>query len=60
MSESVEVPFVRIGNRRGLTAHQLREYPWLADFYRRFAHCFEPAPTNIDAVLFIEPEDESP
>ena len=54
--ESVEVPFQKIGKRRGFTALQLMADPAAANFYKRYKHCFEPAPWNIDAVLFIEPE----
>jgi hypothetical protein len=53
---TVEVPFQEIGNRRGFTARQLLADPTAAHFYKQFKHCFEPAPWNIDAVLFIEPE----
>lgn len=52
--EDAEVPFVQIGNRRGLTAEQIADTPWLADFYRRFKQQFEVA-MDVDAVLFIEP-----
>jgi hypothetical protein len=52
---TVEVPFVQIGNRRGLTREQLEENPWLLDFYKRFQHCFE-LHHSMDAVVFIEPE----
>lgn len=38
---SAEVPFVKLGNRRALMAHQLAENPELADFVTRFSHCFE-------------------
>lgn len=51
--EDAEVPFVTIGNRRGLTAMQLAREPWLMAFYRRYKHQFEVAP-DIDAVLLIE------
>lgn len=54
---SVEIEFTPIGNRRGFTAHQMMAHPHIAAFYQRFKHCFEPAPWNIDAVLFIEPEN---
>jgi hypothetical protein len=52
--ESVEVPFVKIGDRRGLTALQVREMPWLADFIKRFPDSFEPSVT-MDVWLFVEP-----
>lgn len=55
MIETVEMPFVKIGNRRGITATQMRELPWVAEFYRRFPDSFEPC-YEVDAVLFIEPD----
>jgi hypothetical protein len=42
MSETVEVPFVTVGNRQVLTAMQVVESPWLGDFIRRFPTCFVP------------------
>lgn len=51
--EIVEVPWVMMGNRRGLTAAQLRENEWLMDFYKQFKDCFEPL-FDCDAVVFIE------
>ena len=42
MSETVEVPFVTIGNRQVLTAMQVAESPWLGDFIRSFPKCFAP------------------
>lgn len=54
-AESVEVPFVRLGNRRGLTKQQIVEDPALMDFVNRFPCSFELDPTR-DCVLFIEPE----
>lgn len=40
--ETVAIPFTTMGNRQVLTAVQLAEHPWLADFARRFENCFEP------------------
>lgn len=40
VSESVEVPWKLMGNQRCLTDQQLAEMPWLADFVKRFRHCF--------------------
>lgn len=57
-AETVEVPFRLIGNRRCLTYQQLREQPWLDEFYQRFAHRFEVL-LNTDAVALIE-DDETP
>lgn len=49
------VPFVSIGNRRGLTDEQIFNDRGLADFVERFEACFER-----DAYrhiwIFIEPE----
>jgi hypothetical protein len=52
--ETVEVPFLTIGNRRGLTGLQLAEEPWLAEFVDRFKDSFEYLP-NMDVAFFIEP-----
>jgi hypothetical protein len=52
--ETVEVPFVKVGNRRGLMATQLVEFPWLREFVERFPDSFEQAP-YFDVLLFIEP-----
>lgn len=43
MSEYVSeaVPFVMIGNRRGLTDKQIEEDPYIKDFFLRFQDCFE-------------------
>jgi hypothetical protein len=54
VSETVEVPFVAIGNRRCLTAQQLMEFPWLADFVQRFPTSFEHG-GKADVYVFIEP-----
>ncbi len=54
--ESVEVPFVQIGNRRWLTGRQLAENPDLAAFVARFSSSFEYE-INMDCVLFVEPAD---
>lgn len=53
--ETVEVPFVKIGNRRALTGLQMMQEPWLADFVKRFPDSFEYA-QDMDAAFFIEPE----
>jgi hypothetical protein len=58
--ESAEIAFVKIGNRIGLTARQLRDNPELADFVKRFPDSFEPAEANIDAVLYTEPHPLTP
>lgn len=51
------VPFVQIGNRRGLTKTQLVERPELAAFVKRFPASFEVS-FNLDVVFFIEPEQQ--
>jgi hypothetical protein len=55
---SVEVPFVSVGNRRGLTALQLVEDPYLMQFFERFRSSFELV-LNMDIYLFIEPDTEN-
>ena len=57
MFVSEEIPFVRIGNRRGLTALQLFNDDALWDFVKRFPESFEQH-VEIDALLFIEPDDK--
>jgi hypothetical protein len=52
---SVEVPFVKRGNRRALSKKQLLEDPYLLDFFERFKHCFE-YDVITDYYLFIEPD----
>lgn len=52
---TAEVPFVNIGNRRGLTGLQLMQDQALADFVKRFPDSFEYA-SNMDIALFIEPK----
>lgn len=52
--ESVEIPFVNVGNRRGLTGQQIVEQPWLQEFIKRFPCSFEPM-FVADILLFIEP-----
>jgi hypothetical protein len=56
--ESTEVPFLKWGNRQVLTAQQLVEMPWLADFVRRFPRCFGREP-NMDVVVFY-PDGDAP
>lgn len=50
---SAEVPFVKLGNRRALTADQLAENPELADFVTLFSHCFEYDPLG-EMYVFLE------
>ena len=52
--ESVAIPFVKIGNRRGLTGLQLMQFPWLQEFVDRFPASFEYVP-DLDVAIFIEP-----
>jgi len=53
--ETVAVPFVTIGNRRGLTAMQIVEHEYLAKLVRMFPDSFEYHPLA-DVMLFIEPD----
>jgi len=39
--ETVEVPFVTIGNHQAITRKQAAEMLWLVDFVSRFPACFE-------------------
>jgi hypothetical protein len=57
--DSAEVPFVVMGNRRGLTAQQLQEDQWLADFVKRFPDSFEMH-VDADVWLFKEPPQSTP
>lgn len=50
----IEIPFVTIGDRRGLTGLQMLQHRGLSDFVRRFHDYFERS-TNQDLALFIEP-----
>ena len=53
--ESVAIPFLIIGNRRGLSDWQILCSPIAADFIGVFPHCFERDDAN-QVWLFIEPE----
>lgn len=53
--ETVEVPFRKFGNRRGLTFYQLHCDRELHEFVKRFRSSFEESVEHM-AVLFIEPE----
>lgn len=53
MSETIAVPFVKVGNRRGLTDEQLEEAPWLVAFVKRFSDSFE-YDSHQSVWLFIE------
>ena len=55
LTETVEVPFVKTGNRRALTEEQLVQLPWLRSFVERFPESFERDPT-LRMFLFIEPQ----
>ncbi len=48
-----EVPFVKIGNRRGLTAEQLMRDTGLREFFDRFRHRFEQE-DHCHVWVFIE------
>ena len=54
--ETVAVPFVMVGNRRGLTCQQLAEHDYLRDFVERFPQSFE-RDLVFDVWLFVEPEE---
>jgi hypothetical protein len=56
--QSVEVPFVTVGNRQVLTAMQVVESPWLADFIKRFPSCFE-ADIRMDCWVYY-PDGDAP
>lgn len=56
-SETVEVPFVTIGNRRALTDEQLMSNVWLMHFLVRFKHRFE-RDARRQCWLLIEGDDE--
>ena len=56
--EDVEVPFIKIGNRRALTGLQIMQEPWLKEFIERFPASFEFC-INQDCAFFIEPEAKS-
>jgi len=57
--ENVAVPFVKVGNRRGLTAQQLEDDPALKAFVTRFPDSFERSVTH-DIWLLIEPKTVGP
>lgn len=57
-SQSVEVPFIDINGRKGLTGLQMLEHPELAAFVKRYEHCFE-RPANMDVVILKEGESLS-
>jgi hypothetical protein len=50
---TAEVPFIKVGDRRALTRRALAEQSELAQFVKRFAHCFEVDP-HTDLLLFLE------
>ena len=50
---TAEVPFIDVNGRRALTMQAVVDSPGLADFVRRFAHCFEVDP-HTDLLLFLE------
>ena len=52
--ENVAVPFVKVGNRRGMTAQQLEDDPALKAFVNRFPNSFELSVTH-DIWLLVEP-----
>lgn len=56
--ETVEIPFVTIGNRQALTERQTYELPWLMEFIRRFPKCFEYSDLN-QAYLYY-PDGDAP
>ena len=42
--ETIEVPFIQVGNRQCLIKKQLMEDPRLQEFINRFPTCFERDP----------------
>lgn len=52
-AETVEVPFVVVGNRRGLTAKQVQECEYLGRFLLRHWASFEHD-LNRDVYLLVE------
>lgn len=52
---NVEVPFVTIRNHRCLTDEAIAEMPELADFVRRWQHCFERCEL-LQVWIYVEPE----
>jgi hypothetical protein len=53
IGEDIEIPFVKLGNRRGLTHLQLMESRAICEFFVRFRHCFE-LHEYVQIWLFIE------
>jgi hypothetical protein len=56
--ETIEIPFIELGNRQALTGLQLMELPWLRDFVDRFPNCFEAIP-YMDVLIYY-PEGDAP
>ena len=56
--ENVAIPFKMWGNRQILTGLQMVQYPWIADFVKRFPACFEQC-TYRDIVIFY-PDGDAP
>jgi hypothetical protein len=57
--ETVEIPFVQVGNRRGLTDRQIAELPWLAEFVARYRDRFEHDP-NLNVWIMLESPEPIP
>ncbi len=53
--ETVEVPFINIGNRRALSDEQVCNVSWLSDFLKAFPSSFEHDEQR-HLWWFIEPE----
>ena len=51
----VEVPFIKFGDRRGLTRVQVFENDFVCEFVERFRDCFE-YDEFLNVYLFIEPD----
>lgn len=54
--ETIEIPFITIGNQRALTFRQLAEAPALVEFVETFRHCFEIDELR-QAALYCPPDD---
>lgn len=55
---SAEVPFFTIGNRQCLTAKQIVEDPYLADFVKSFPACFEQ--DHLRDIVIFYPDGDAP
>jgi hypothetical protein len=58
--ETVEVPFITVGNHQVLTAEQLANAPWLEDFVKRFPTCFEWHPVADYLIFYPDGDAHNP